>query len=148
MLAAASALALSGVAWAQAPPGWTTTLDPTGRCAYAVPPDWTIEEPEGLVRPTTASPDGRLRTMVQWVSAQPAGFVNGIRAQLHPFAIHENTPRRFWAEYASAWSGTHHVVITPADHGSCAFYIDLVGDGPPRFDDLARKIIGTVMPAR
>jgi hypothetical protein len=51
-------VASAAAQWLQSPRGWAVLLDATGRCSYAVPADWKIDDAAPSV--TVRSPRRRM----------------------------------------------------------------------------------------
>ncbi|OLD15271.1 MAG: hypothetical protein AUJ01_12615 [Acidobacteria bacterium 13_1_40CM_3_65_5] len=148
-LAIACGCVLLAAGSAGAPPRWTALIDVSGACCYAVPPDWKIDAASESTNTMTSSPDGRATSVVQWSSqAVWPALVATLRSIVPATAVHEQSRRRFWIEYASAWPGVHHLAVIPANGGGCMLYVDVSEKADPRLHATATEIIRSLTALR
>jgi len=131
-----------------APLRWTGLVDVSATCYYAVPADWKIDAASELVNAIAWSADGRAKSVVVRSSNGWTAVVDGLRSTLRAVAVHEDSPQRFWIEYASAWSGTHHLAAIPATGGGCLLYLDLDEKAEPHLHAIIKDIVGTLTALR
>src|SRR5262245_11956008 len=146
----AARVASAAPQWLPSPRGWTVLVDPTGRCSYAVPADWRIDDAAPSVSPFAASPDGRVTATITW-SGQSSWDQQtaDLRATRHTKVIHEDSTRRFWVEIDSPPPiGVLHIAVAPATEGACTME---VGVSERSRDESRRQvsvIIGTLTAVR
>jgi len=146
ILLACVVLASAGAA---APPRWTGVVDASGTCYYAVPADWKIDAASESVNAIAPSKDGRATAVVVWSSHSGwTSFVGSLRSTLSGIAVHEDSPRRFWIEYAPEWPGVHHVAVIPVSGGGCLLYVDLSEKAEHPLQAIAKDIIRTLTALR
>ena len=148
-LAIACGWVLLAAGSAGAPPRWTALIDVSGACCYAVPPDWKIDAASESTNALASSPDGRAASVVQWSSqATWPTLVATLRSSVLATVVHEQSGRRFWIEYASAWPGVHHLAVIPATGGGCILYVDVSEKADPRLHATATEIIHSLTALR
>ena len=106
-------------------PHWTGIIDTTGHCRYSVPPLWKVEDRShgnGLAW----AADGKATVQQDWLpSSSWTAYTSALRHNLKPTVIRDESPRRFWFEYAAGWPGVHYFVAVPSAGGACAMRIDV-----------------------
>ena len=107
------------------PKGWVALFDKTGRCRYAVPPRWIVDDQGGDDAFAMAF-DGSATVRQSWArSSSWSSYAINLESTLKPTAIRENSGRKLWIEYPAGWSGTHYYVAVPSAGGACATTIDM-----------------------
>jgi hypothetical protein len=131
------------------PSGWTALFDVTGRCSYAVPPDWKIDGASESANPFAASPDGRVSATLTWSPQASARQTADLRDLAHAKTIHEDSVRRFWMEIVSPPPlGVLHIAVTPSGTGHCMIEIIVSDKSREEARRMVPAIIGTLTSVR
>ena len=143
------ALFVARLAAADLPAGWTGLFDATGRCFYAVPPRWKIDDSSKVSGPIAASPDGRVTATIFWSEQHSwSWFTARLREALRPTVVFEDSATRFWVEYRDSRLAISQLSAVPNPGGSCMFEIaanDPVTDETRR---ILRAVVDTVTSIR
>jgi hypothetical protein len=131
------------------PTGWTGLFDATGRCFYAVPPRWKIDDSFKLSGPLAASPDGRVTATITWSELHSWSFFTArLRRTLQPIAVFEDSVNRFWVEYRGSRLSVDQLIAVPNPGGTCTFEVEA---SEPVSEETRRTlitVIGTVTSIR
>ena len=122
------------------PVEWTVLVDQTGRCLFAVPPDWRVDESIGPGLGLVRSRDGRATAMLTWVRKPLTAVAAELSASPYKPIGFELSPHRLVGSYTGGWPGTHHVAATEDEAGSCVLYID----GPEKRDQALERMIDAI----
>jgi hypothetical protein len=118
------ALFVARLAAAEFPAGWTGLFDVTGRCFYAVPPRWKIDDSLKMSGPIAASPDGRVTATIFWSEQHSwSWFTARLRGALRPIVVLEDSANRFWVEYRDSRLAIYQLSAVPNPGGSCMFEV-------------------------
>ena len=121
------------------PGSWISIFDRTGRCYYAVPPDWRTEDSSSSAESIASSPDGRASATLHWVHKSLISVAADLKSDRRT-VVHEYSLQRLWAEYFAGWTGRHYLVATRANDGACVLYVDVIDQK----DDEIQKVVSQI----
>jgi hypothetical protein len=149
LIVTAALAAFATQVYAQAPAGWKTVKDSSGRCKASVPSDWTVGD--GVLAGSALGPNYRSTVVLAGVREDPQKPMSA--ETLHNFAaatVFENTPKRtFFAGTPTKPSGKVPSMLkyTVQLGGRPACTVEVtVPNGQD--EALAKQIVATVAPAK
>jgi hypothetical protein len=126
---------------------WLWMIDPTARCAYAVPPGWKVDEAiETATASLAYSPDGYATATASWLSIPTSwsAFAARQRDAVRSRTVHADTPQRLWLEYRTSGHNRQHFLAVPAAGGACAIWADLDDRSDGRLASVVSEILATL----